>query len=67
MVRMRIHGMGTMLRTHGAHFHEPRPRNPSNGFPQATSFNFPGLLVARIALGVIETAMSPGVPFYMCE
>ncbi|KAI0760252.1 MFS general substrate transporter [Fomes fomentarius] len=31
----------------------------------ATSFNFPGLLVARIALGVIETAMSPGVPFYM--
>ncbi|KAI0689935.1 MFS general substrate transporter [Cerioporus squamosus] len=32
----------------------------------ATAFNFPGLLVARIALGVFEAALSPGVPFYMC-
>ena len=30
-------------------------------------FNFPGLLVARIALGVLETALSPCVPFYMCK
>ncbi|KAI0716558.1 major facilitator superfamily domain-containing protein [Earliella scabrosa] len=31
----------------------------------ATVFNFPGLLVARMALGVLETALSPCVPFYM--
>ncbi|TFK82621.1 MFS general substrate transporter [Polyporus arcularius HHB13444] len=31
----------------------------------ATAFNFPGLLVARISLGVFEAALSPGVPFYM--
>ncbi|RPD75573.1 MFS general substrate transporter [Lentinus tigrinus ALCF2SS1-7] len=31
----------------------------------ATAFNFPGLLVARVALGVFEAALSPGVPFYM--
>ena len=34
---------------------------------QATSSNFPGLLVARVALGVFEAALSPGVPFYMCK
>ncbi|EMD39421.1 hypothetical protein CERSUDRAFT_47889 [Gelatoporia subvermispora B] len=31
----------------------------------ATAFNFPGLLVARIGLGVFEAGFAPGIPLYM--
>ncbi|KAI0356061.1 MFS general substrate transporter [Trametes cingulata] len=31
----------------------------------ATAFNFPGLLVARIGLGVFEACFGPGIPLYM--
>ena len=32
----------------------------------ATTFNFPGLIVARFALGIFEAAFSPGFPLYLC-
>ena len=32
---------------------------------QATSFNFAGLLVARIGLGVFEACFGPGIPVYL--
>ncbi|KAI0716553.1 MFS general substrate transporter [Earliella scabrosa] len=31
----------------------------------ATSFNFPGLFVARLGLGVFEAGFGPGIPLYM--
>ncbi|KAI0366855.1 MFS general substrate transporter [Pilatotrama ljubarskyi] len=31
----------------------------------STAFNFPGLLVARIGLGVFEAGFGPGIPLYM--
>ncbi len=33
---------------------------------QATSFNFAGLFVARVGLGVFEACFGPGIPLYMC-
>ncbi|KAI0676438.1 MFS general substrate transporter [Trametes maxima] len=31
----------------------------------STAFNFPGLIVARIGLGVFEAGFGPGIPLYM--
>jgi len=31
----------------------------------ATGFNFPGLIVARVGLGVFEAGFGPGIPVYM--
>ncbi|OCH89996.1 MFS general substrate transporter [Obba rivulosa] len=31
----------------------------------ATTFNFPGLMMARIGLGAFEAGFSPGIPLYM--
>ena len=33
---------------------------------QSTGFNFAGLMVARIGLGVFEAGFGPGIPLYMC-
>ena len=33
---------------------------------QSTAFNFAGLMVARIGLGVFEAGFGPGIPLYMC-
>ena len=34
---------------------------------QSTAFNFAGLMVARIGLGVFEAGFGPGIPLYMCK
>lgn len=33
---------------------------------QSTAFNFSGLLVARIGLGIFEAGFGPGIPVYLC-
>ncbi|PIL23415.1 MFS general substrate transporter [Ganoderma sinense ZZ0214-1] len=33
----------------------------------ASAFNFPGLIVARLALGVFEAGFAPSLPLYLCE
>ncbi len=33
---------------------------------KSTAFNFPGLMIARIGIGVFEAGFSPGFPFYLC-
>ena len=36
------------------------------GGKQSVGFNFAGLAVARIGLGVFEAGFGPGIPLYMC-
>lgn len=38
----------------------------TNARTQSTAFNFPGLLVARVGLGVFEAGFGPGIPLYLC-
>ena len=33
---------------------------------QSTGFNFAGLFVARIGLGLFEACFGPGIPLYLC-
>lgn len=33
---------------------------------QSTGFNFAGLFIARIGLGVFEACFGPGMPLYLC-
>jgi hypothetical protein len=34
---------------------------------QATTFNFAGLIVARVGLGVFEAGFGPAIPLYFCK
>lgn len=34
---------------------------------QATTFNFGGLIAARLGLGVFEAGFAPAIPLYFCK
>lgn len=34
---------------------------------QASGFNYPGMIVARLFLGVFEAGFGPAIPLYFCE
>ena len=67
MVWLRGARLGTLFGAHGTYDTAPFSRHLKlTCRTQATVFNFPGLLVTRVCLGVFEAALSPGVPLYLC-
>lgn len=34
---------------------------------QAATFNFPGMMVARLFLGIFEAGFGPAIPLYFCK
>ena len=40
---------------------------PAANFAQSTAFNFEGLVVCRLLIGVFEAGFGPAIPLYFCE
>lgn len=55
------HGVSSPPRVHHIVFSQ------MNSVLQASAFDFPGLIVSRVALGVFEAGFSPALPLYLCE
>lgn len=34
---------------------------------QASTFNYPGMIVTRLFLGIFESGFGPAIPLYFCE
>lgn len=67
LVRRGSDRMGSLHSTRGKHHFSIATRHAAPDCTwKATAFNFAGLMVARIGIGVFEAGLSPGFPFYLC-